>query len=280
MHFNYLFTFAQKSLKFCQLIKKITIIGSGNVATVLGKALFNCGYSINGIWSRSFDNAQFLASELQTFGTNLFSQLPLNSDLYLIAVKDDAIESVAINLYKELGYNIFIAHTSGSFSTEKFEKYFNNYGVFYCLQTFIKDSVLDFKKIPILITASSISFENKLLKLAGSISDSTHLINDEQRKTIHLAAVFVNNFVNHMYTSAGVIMSQNQLDYKLLLPLIEETALKILSGKDPANVQTGPAKRNDFKIIKEHLEMLENYPLLSKIYETLSNNIKEYYQKD
>lgn len=262
------------------MIKKITIIGSGNVATILGKALFNCGYSINGIWSRSFENAQILASELQTFGTNLFSQLPSNSDLYLIAVRDDAIESVAINLYKEMGYNIFIAHTSGSFSTEKFEKYFNNYGVFYCLQTFTKDSILDFTKIPILITASSSGFENKLLKLAGSISDSTHLISDEQRKNIHMAAVFVNNFVNHMYTSAGVIMTQNQLDFKLLLPLIEETALKILSGKDPANVQTGPAIRNDIKIMNEHLKKLENYPLLSKIYETLSSNIRDYYQKD
>lgn len=261
------------------MIKKITIIGSGNVATILGTVLFNSGYTINGIWSRTSENALHLASKLKTFGTNLISQLPSNSDLYLIAVNDDAIETVAHQLSMEFGYNIFIAHTSGSFSTEILANYFNNYGVFYCLQTFTKDSILDFKKIPILITASSYGDEYKLLKLAESISDSTHLKNDEQRKNIHLAAVFVNNFVNHMYTSAHEIMTNDQQEFNLLLPLIEETTLKILEGKDPSKLQTGPAKRNDNKIIGNHLEMLEKYPLLHKIYLTLSNNIKEYYKR-
>jgi predicted short-subunit dehydrogenase-like oxidoreductase (DUF2520 family) len=259
---------------------KITIIGSGNVASVLGTELFKCGYQINGVWSRTMSNAVILADKLQTYGTDRISDLPSDSNLYLIAVKDDAIEQVAINLNKEFSYNIFVVHTSGSFSSQKFEKHFNNYGVFYCLQTFTKDSFLNFKKIPILITASSAIFEKRLLSLAENISESVHLINEDQRKNIHLAAVFVNNFVNHMYTSAHEIMTHNNLDFKLLLPLIEETTSKILEGKDPAKIQTGPAIRNDIKIITQHLEMLEKYPLLSKIYMALSTNIKEYYQKD
>ena len=163
------------------MIKKITIIGSGNVATILGKELFHSGSPINGVWSRNAKNAEQLAISLQTFGTNKIADLPGNSDLYLIAVSDDAIETVAHQLSKEFGYNIFIAHTSGSFSSEILEKYVQNFGAFYCLQTFNKTSNPDFKKIPILVSATSDLYENKLMGLAQNLSDNCQIIEEKQR---------------------------------------------------------------------------------------------------
>jgi predicted short-subunit dehydrogenase-like oxidoreductase (DUF2520 family) len=261
------------------VIKKITILGSGNVSSILGKELFKSGASINGIWSKTLKNAKILAESLQTFGTDKFSELPVNSDLYLVAVSDDAIESVVAQLSQQFGYKIFIAHTSGSFRSEVLEQYVQNSGVFYCLQTFTKETVPDFRSIPVFVSATSTFYENKLLNMAQNLSDCVKVIDEDQRKVLHLAAVFANNFVNHIYSVSQEILLKNNLDFKYLIPLIEETSRKIVEGNHPGSIQTGPAIRKDLKIIEEHLKMLEDFPQFKEIYNSLTKSLMSYHNK-
>jgi predicted short-subunit dehydrogenase-like oxidoreductase (DUF2520 family) len=261
------------------VIKKITIIGSGNVATVLSKELYKSGSSINGVWSRTLKNAMILAESLQTFGTEKFSELPGNSDLYLVAVSDDAIESVISQLSQQFGYKIFVAHTSGSFRSEILEQYVQNSGVFYCLQTFTKNSVPDFRNIPVFVSATSTFYENELQNMAQNLSDCVKVIDEQQRKVLHLAAVFANNFVNHIYTVSQEILLKNNLDFKLLIPLVIESSRKIIEGNYPAGIQTGPAIRRDLTIIEEHLKMLEDFPHFREIYNSVTKSIMSYHYK-
>lgn len=262
------------------MIKKITIIGSGNVATILGKELFRSGCSINGVWSRTLKNAMILAESLQTSGTDKFSELPGDSDLYLISVIDDAIETVVAQLSQQFGYRIFAAHTSGSFRTEVLGQYIQNSGVFYCLQTFTKNSVPDFRNIPVFISATSTFYENELQNMAQNISDCVKVIDEHQRKVLHLAAVFANNFVNHIYTVSQEILLQNNLDFKLLIPLIKESSRKIIEGSNPADIQTGPAIRRDSTIIEEHLKMLDDLPHFREIYNSVTKSLMSHHFKN
>lgn len=248
---------------------KISIIGSGNLATQLGLALFKEGYLISQVYSRSLKNAAHLAKKLNAEAITDLKKLSQNSTIYIIAIKDDALETVAKQLKLK---DQLIVHTSGSVSMEALKKSSKNYGVFYPLQTFSKEKKTNFKTIPICIEANNKKTSTTLEYFAKSISGNVKKVNSEQRKKIHLAAVFACNFSNHMYAIAEKLLAKDKLSLDLLKPLIEETANKIKKNK-PSKVQTGPAVRNDKKTIDAHLKLLSKEKDLQKIYELISKSI-------
>lgn len=255
------------------MIKKITIIGSGNVATMLSKALFNKGFSINQVFSKSKINAETLIKKLtsnkQIKATNNIAEIDDTSDIYIVCVKDDAILTVVNQfLFKDK----LIVHTSGSIGIDVFKE-FNQFGVFYPLQTFSKDKDTDFANVPFCIEGNSEQTTYLLMDLATSISSKLYEINSEQRKKLHLAAVFACNFSNYMYSIAEEITSSNNINFDILKPLIEETASKI-RFQSPKEAQTGPAKRKDEVTIQQHIQLLEKHPELQKIYQLLTKGIQ------
>ena len=234
---------------------KVSIIGSGNVAQHLIVALQNS--IINGAeieLVQVHTRQKSTVSHLLDFNkiTDDWSTLA-EADLYIIAVSDDAISNVSEQIpYK----NKLVVHTSGGISLEALAPN-NRKGVFYPLQTFSKNKVVNFKTIPICIESQNASDFQLLQKVAQSISDSVFAINSEQRKALHVGAVFVSNFSNHMYKIGNDICIENNLPFEILSPLIQETAEKI-TQLSPNEAQTGPAIRNDKETINAHLTFLSD----------------------
>lgn len=249
----------------------VSIIGSGNVATHLAKALQKANVQVLNIWSNRFENALALAQEVGAQAVNELAEIVADeSDILLISVKDDAIGSVAQKLN---GYSGVVAHTSGSVSLTVLNG-IENHGVFYPLQTFSKQKELDFSLVPLCLEASTPSALAKLKHLAALLSKHCYDVDSEQRKILHLAAVFACNFPNYLYGIAQQLLAQHQLDFNIIKPLIIETANKIQTAL-PINVQTGPAIRNDVQTLNKHEEMLQKHPEWLTIYKLLSEQIKK-----
>ena len=246
-------------------MKNIVLIGSGNVATHLGLSLVNKGYTIKQVWSKQLKNADILAKKLNSTSTDELKNLK-NADLYIVAVKDDALEAVI----HQIKVNN-IVHTSGSIGLEVFDNKFKNYGVFYPLQTFNKEVSLDFSKTPICIEANNEMFEKELLNIGNNLSKKVVKMSSEQRKQLHIAAVFACNFSNHMFAIADKILTQSNIDFKVLLPIINQTVKKLNKNK-ASEVQTGPAKRKDKKIIESHIKKLSDKET-KEIYKLISDSI-------
>ena len=258
------------------MIENVVIIGAGNLATQLALTLFEKGIQVKQIYSRKIESATELAGKVNAKFTNDLSQLVSEADLYVIAVTDSAIQEVLENL--RLKDDLLIVHTAGSVSMNILDGFTTNYGVFYPLQTFSKGKKIDFSTIPICIEANHPSNFMKLEKLGAKLSTSVNQINSDERKTLHLAAVFVNNFVNHLYAAGADILHDKKLDFDLLKPLIRETAEKIESLQ-PFDAQTGPAKRNDQNTINAQLKMLQDKPEFQKIYSFATERIFRLQQK-
>lgn len=248
-----------------------SIIGSGNVATHLTKGIQANGHTVREVVGRSFINSLQLANSLSCEAVRTVEELKPDSDIYLIAIKDDEIKNVA----KKLKVKGIIAHTSGTISLDILSQSSENTGVFYPLQTFNKEKELDLKKIPFLIEASNAATETVLLQVATELSLHVNTANSANRKKVHLAAVFVNNFSNHIYRIAAELMEREGLSFDLLQPLVEETIHKIKLDH-PARTQTGPAKRNDTEVIQEHLKMLDKHPDYAAIYSAISESIRKH----
>lgn len=245
----------------------IVIIGTGNTATILGRKLKEAGHNILQIYGRNANAASELAYGLETESTNYWAVVNRNADIYLLAVSDIAVADVV----KELALpDKTIVHTAASVSKEVLNKA-QHYGVFYPLQSLKKDSAY-LPEVPIIIDASDASTLSVLENLANSITDKVIKAGDEERMKLHLAAVFSNNFVNHLYALAESYCIKEGLDFKLLLPLIKETALRI-ETIDPSEAQTGPAFRHDATTIQKHEELLANYPYLKKFYHLFTESI-------
>ena len=258
------------------MIENIVILGAGNLATQLALSLFEKGIQVKQVYSRKIESAAELAGKVNASFTNDLAQLFLEADLYIIAVKDSAIPEVLENL--KLKEDQLIVHTAGSIPMNILEGFSTNYGVFYPLQTFSKTKKIDFSTVPICIEASHATTFLELEKLGEKLSKSVNQINSEERKTLHLAAVFVNNFVNHLYAVGADILSDKKLDFELLKPLIRETAAKI-DFMHPIDAQTGPAKRNDQIVIEAQLKMLQDKPEFQKIYSFATESIFRLQQK-
>lgn len=253
---------------------KISIAGSGKLANHLSKTLFNNGISIKEIYSRNEIEGLKLADNCKAKFINNAEEINTNIDLLIISISDDALFS---NFLDKLPKNIDVVHTSGSVAMEVL-KSFKSYGVFYPLQSFSKTRSPNFNEIPICIEACNINLLDKLNSIGQIISKKIYKINSEERKKIHIAAVFASNFTNYFYSIAEQILENNNIDRKILLPLIQETADR-LSEKKAYELQTGPAIRGDKNIINGHIEMLKNDDL-KKLYKYLSELIfKEYNEK-
>jgi len=259
-------------MSFPQL-NKISIIGTGKVATHLSKALYKAGYDIHQVYGRDENKVKNLAVLCEAMPISSLSTLDHEADIYIVCIADDAVGSVIsqINVNDKL-----IVHTSGSLPIEIFAGNKTNYGVFYPLQTFSAHKELDFKKIPICVEANSPQNEKLLDLLAASISDNVHVVDSDKRLVLHTSAVFACNFSNHLYTIAEDLLKEHELDFNLLRPLIDETASKVMDDS-PQNAQTGPALRRDRKTIDKHLKLLEQTPEYRDLYKQLSELIMKKY---
>ncbi|SDT02946.1 Predicted oxidoreductase, contains short-chain dehydrogenase (SDR) and DUF2520 domains [Mucilaginibacter mallensis] len=248
---------------------RITIIGSGNIATHLGAAFKNAGHRIVQVYSRSAHNSALLAYHIGAEAINNIDSINPAVDIFIIAVSDDAIPGIASELAK---YDKLMAHTSGVTNLQALLNYTDKAGVFYPLQTFSKTREIDFLTVPLCIEAADETIHATLKELAQSISNNVYDIDSVQRKVLHLAAVFACNFPNYLYGVAQDLLKQNNIQFDLLRPLILETAQKV-QEHFPADVQTGPAIREDFKTMDTHLEMLAGEPGLEQVYKILSQGI-------
>jgi predicted short-subunit dehydrogenase-like oxidoreductase (DUF2520 family) len=248
---------------------KAVIIGSGNVATHLALAFQKKGIIISQVYSRTLANAELLAKKLNTSFTTHTSGIDRNADIYIYALKDSSF----LNLLKRFDLPKAIhVHTSGSIPMKDFYGYAERYGVLYPLQTFSINKEIDFSNVPICIEANSERLENELIQLANLLTTKTYILTSEQRRKVHLAAVFACNFTNYMYDIAHDIVLGAGIEFDILKPLIMETADKI-NTLSPREAQTGPAIRYDENIINKHLMMLDNRKNWKAIYKRLTKNI-------
>lgn len=257
----------------------VTIIGTGNLAWHLAPALDNAGFTVKEVFGRSRKRAELLTGRLYQAEpvTSLdFSRSP--SEIFVLAISDNAIEKVARELV--LPDNAVLAHTSGSvpLSALGFAAT-NDTGVFYPLQTFSKEKKVNFEEIPVFIEAETSLAEKVLVKMAKTVSKRVHRIDSDDRKVLHVAAVFASNFTNHMLTLAKEVMDARKLKYEWLKPLIAETLNKSLS-LDPEKAQTGPARRGDLEILEKHLELLHFDPELAEVYRVISQHIVDRYHEE
>ncbi len=249
---------------------KVVILGGGNIATHLADVFIrHSSISLVQVYNRTLSALEPLKKHVPI--TNNLNKLK-KADIYIIAVSDNAIELISSKI--KIG-NSVVVHTSGSTSINVLDKH-KNFGVFYPLQSFSKDTPIDFSNIPICLEANNKKDETLLKKLATKISKTHYLINSEQREKLHIAAVFVNNFVNHLYYIGYEICSANEIDSEILQPLIQETARKT-ARFSPYKVQTGPALRGDTTTILKHLEKLSKNH--QEIYKLLSHSIATTYGK-
>ena len=247
----------------------MVIIGAGNVATHISRHLHFTGHQISCMWSRRQERAEILASGVESVGTADPGKVPDNADFYLVAVPDGAIPEIAARFSGSKGIWL---HTAGAVSMDILEKDFQKYGVLYPLQTLTAERSVSLKDTPFLIEGSGPQVTRAIRSLASSISGTVIEMGSDRRLVIHLAAVFANNFSNHMVTIAGQILKDHESDLSLLAPLLRETAGKI-AEMGPANAQTGPALRNDRVTMQKHLELLKGYPEWEKLYTFISRDI-------
>ncbi len=246
----------------------VVILGAGNVAFHLYKSLRSLEtITLQQIYNRSKDNLEvFKDVETTTFIEDI-----KEADLYIIAVNDDVIGDLAQKLKTKKG---IVVHTSGAKPLDEVAMH-TNYGVFYPLQSFSKDLEVNFQEVPICIEANSKKSLEQLNLLANALSNKVYHIDSKQRKSLHLSAVFVNNFSNYMFTVAQDLCDTNNVPFEILHPLITETALKA-TLQSPKNVQTGPAKRGDKETIQSHLEQLKDTKH-KDVYKQLTLHILTYY---
>jgi predicted short-subunit dehydrogenase-like oxidoreductase (DUF2520 family) len=253
----------------------IAIIGNGNVAWHLAYAFKNAGIKISAIIGRSEKCANELADSIGTCYNTDFSSVPPGTTLVLICISDSAIEAIA---GKVKDITIPVAHTAGSVPLSVFNSVCVNAGVFYPFQTFTKDVRLGEVEFPVCIEANNSKTLEMLSDLGNCISKKVIHIDSESRRKLHLSGVIANNFPNFFFTRAFDYLEENNIDTSLLIPLIQETSNKI-RVKHPADLQTGPARRGDKKIIDEHLNLLAGDQNLSELYGIISENITAYFNR-
>jgi len=250
---------------------QICLIGAGNLASQLAPALASKGHRFLQVFSRTENSAQKLASELRCEPVIRPELIRADADLYICALKDDALPPVLSQIRFGKG---LVVHTAGSLPMSILMEYTPNHGVFYPLQSFSKQRQVDFSEVPFFIEAASPESLELLRNLASCLSEKVVPANSEQRKQLHLSAVFANNFVNYLYSIAEDLVNEKGLDFKYLLPLINETARKVQT-LTPVQAQTGPAVRFDRAVMDSHLELLKDHPDWKVLYEKMSAGIHE-----
>jgi predicted short-subunit dehydrogenase-like oxidoreductase (DUF2520 family) len=232
---------------------RIVVIGTGRLASNLVPALQKVGHEVRVVNSRTLEG------------------LPNEADAFVIAVKDDALESVARRVVQGREEQVFF-HTAGSMPLSVFEGIARHYGVFYPMQSFSKERQVDFADVPIFLEGCDSMTMQTAHTIAESISRKVYELTTAERRYLHLAAVFACNFANHCYALSAKVLEQHGLPFDVMLPLIDETARKVHT-MHPVPAQTGPAIRWDENVMSAQKALLDNEPEMQKIYELMSNSI-------
>lgn len=270
---------------------KIVLIGAGNLATHLGKALHAAGHDMLQVFSRTMQSAETLASLLDAEPLTDIAQVRDDADVYIFSVKDSAlvqlvaqlcrheadglVEDGAVNALRKAKkgeHERVFLHTAGSMPMSVFEGMAQHYGVLYPMQTFSKQREVDFSIIPCFVEANDEFAQKQIEGLAREISGRVYQLSSEDRKYLHLSAVFACNFANHCYAISQELLEEHGIPFDVMLPLINETAAKVYEMK-PKDAQTGPAVRYDENVIGKQSKLLENHPHFKKVYDSMSKSI-------
>lgn len=247
---------------------KVSLIGSGNVATVMGRLMLQKGHSIVQVVSRDGAHAKSLADELHAGYSDFCSKPDDSADIYVVAIADTGLE----NFFTDFGLNEkLLVHTAGAVSIDVLKPMSKYYGVLYPLQSLRKE-LPALPPIPFLIDGNTDDVTAFILDFARSISSDVQRAGDEERLKLHAAAVIVSNFTNHLYAVAEDFCSKEMIDFNLLKPLILETAARIQFAS-PSKVQTGPAVRKDIATMDKHLRLFAAHPKLRTTYLRLTDSI-------
>ncbi|WP_339839027.1 DUF2520 domain-containing protein [uncultured Flavobacterium sp.] len=245
---------------------KVVLLGSGNVASHLIKVMeANAAIDLVQVYARSKKSLENIIDSNKV--TTSFADLK-EANIYVISVSDKAIEEVSNQIPFT---HKLVVHTSGTMGFDVINPK-NKRGVFYPLQTFSKSKEVEMKSVPFCLETENVEDYKTIENLAKSLSNSVYAINGEQRKSLHISAVFVSNFANHMYQIGNALCEENNVPFAILQPLIEETANKIKT-LTPTEAQTGPAIRKDEPTIQKHLEALEN-PIYKELYQKITLSIQ------
>ena len=242
----------------------IVFIGAGNLATNLAKALYHKGFRIVQVYSRTMESARTLAEKVEAEYTTDLQEISKDAKLYIVSLKDAALVDLLPQI-TEGKQNSLLVHTAGSIPMSIWEGYAERYGVFYPMQTFSKQREVNFQEVPFFVEAKRPEDVEFLKAVAATLSEKVYEASSEQRKSLHLAAVFICNFTNHMYALAADLLEKYNLPFDVMLPLIDETARKV-HELAPRDAQTGPAVRYDENVMNNHLAMLVDSPALQEIY--------------
>ena len=270
---------------------KIVLIGAGNLATHLGKALHAAGHDMLQVFSRTMQSAETLASLLDAEPLTDIAQVRDDADVYIFSVKDSAlvqlvaqlcrheadglVEDGAVNALRKAKkgeHERVFLHTAGSMPMSVFKGMAQHYGVLYPMQTFSKQREVDFSIIPCFVEANDEFAQKQIEGLAREISGRVYQLSSEDRKYLHLSAVFACNFANHCYAISQELLEEHGIPFDVMLPLINETAAKVYEMK-PKDAQTGPAVRYDENVIGKQSKLLENHPHFKKVYDSMSKSI-------
>lgn len=270
---------------------KIVLIGAGNLATHLGKALHAAGHDMLQVFSRTMQSAETLASLLDAEPLTDIAQVRDDADVYIFSVKDSALVQLVAQLCRHeadgLGEDgavnalckakkgelerVFL-HTAGSMPMSVFKGMAQHYGVLYPMQTFSKQREVDFSIIPCFVEANDEFAQKQIEGMAREISGRVYQLSSEDRKYLHLSAVFACNFANHCYAISQELLEEHGIPFDVMLPLINETAAKVHEMK-PKDAQTGPAVRYDENVIGKQSKLLENHPHFKQVYDSMSKSI-------
>jgi len=248
----------------------ITFIGSGNVATHLATAFHRAGHQILQVWSREYDHAESLANRVFAEPIDRLSLLYTNADVYILAVTDDALFDLALDLKLR---DALVLHTAGAVSLRVLQPISRRHGVVWSPQTFIRDVALDYPSLPFCIEGSSSEVTDTIRELVATVSTHVYDVSTEQRKWLHLAAVMTNNFGNAINAIAQDLLQEHGLPFEILHPLIETTAEKLKHGS-LWRQQTGPARRHDQKTIDNQRSLLADDARLLQLYDLMTELIQ------
>jgi len=253
--------------------KKVVIIGGGNVAYHLIRSITSSGHKLVQIYNRTpikINNASSRADLVTRV-----NGITLDADIYIVCVKDTAIAEVVSNLRLK---DKLVVHTSGNRSINLLSEVSSRIGVFYPIQSFTKEIPIQFKKTPIIIEANTEETLKELELFAKSISNIVKSMDELSRQKLNVAGVFANNFTNHLFTLINDYLKNENIDFKILLPLIQNTVDKLSLGS-PHEMQTGPAARSDMATIQNHIEILNSEPEMKEIYQMMTDRILRYHTK-
>jgi predicted short-subunit dehydrogenase-like oxidoreductase (DUF2520 family) len=253
---------------------KVALVGSGNVATVMGKVMHKAGHEIVQVLSRNEDHAKELAGLFDCAFGSITSGDYKEADIYVLAITDTALYH--LDQYIQLG-NKLVVHTAGSVSKEVLKNVSSRYGIIYPLQSLLKGSA-EIPEIPLLVDGSNTETSNFIREFSKTLSPDVIVADDQQRLRFHVAAVLVNNFTNHLFAMGDEFCKKEKIEFEKLYPLIDETISRV-KLQPPQSVQTGPAIREDIYTLGKHLQILSAHPDLKYLYLKLSESILKLHQK-